>query len=221
MHFNCSDTTLNMFRDNFRFYNPEEGSMPVSGDRILELYYNFDLPDGDWGSVGNEFVHCKDIEEWLQGMEKVEQGKIERFEKCFYQGDAKQYFLKLTLESVDDKLRLQLSICDGLSIDYDDYINIEQLFSKEEWKTYSDEFKTWNEFFPYQLGDTVRTVEDISCYVKAGKVGIVNEILVNDYLGYSVEYGVAYQAESWNGPYWDGFACDPHQIELVEKNKHS
>ena len=220
MHFNCNDTTLNLFRDKFCFYNPEE-RMPVSGDWIIELYYNFDMPNGDWGSVGSEFIHWKDLEEWLLGMEKVEQGKIERFEKCFHQGNAKHYFLKLLLESVNNKLRLQLSICDGLSIDYNDYININQLFSKEEWKAYSDEFRTWNEIFPYQLGDTVRTVEDINSYVKAGKVGIVFEILVNDYLGYSVSYGVASQEEGWNGSYWDGFVCEPDEIELLEKNKHT
>ena len=221
MHFECNGTELNLFRERYHFYNPEERNMPVSGDWALELYYNFELPDGDWGSVGSEFIHCKDIEEWLQGMEKVEQGKIGRFEKCFYQGNAKQYFLKLTLESVDDKLRLQLSICDGLSIDYSDYINIDQPFSKEEWKAYSDEFRTWNEIFPYQLGDTVRTVKDINSYVKAGKIGIVFEIHISDYLGYSVAYGVAYQEESWKGPYWDGVVCEPDEIELIEKNKLS
>ena len=216
MHFHCNDTTLNLFRHSYHFYNRDEDNFPVSGEWVLELYYNFDIPNG-WGSVGDEFIDWKDIAEWLQGMEDVEQGKIEHFEKCFYQGNAKQYFLKLTLESIDDKLRLQLSICDGLSIDYNDYINIDQLFSKEEWKTYSDEFRTWNEIFSYQLGDRVRTVKDINDYVKAGKCGIVNEILVHDYLGSSVTYGVAYQDKSWHGPYWDGFVCDPDKIELIEK----
>ena len=220
MHFKCKDTTLNLYRESFHFYNPEEGSLPASGDWVLELYYNYDRPNG-WGSVGDEFIHWKDITEWLHGMENVEQGKTDHFEKTFYQGDAKQYFLKLSIESVDDKLRLQLSICDGLSIDYDDYINIDQLFSKEEWKTYSDEFKTWHEVFPYQLGDTVRTVKDKDNGVKSGRIGIVFEIFVNDYLGYSVAYSVATQKESWNGPWWDGFVCYPDEIELLEKNKHT
>lgn len=220
MHFHCNDTTLNLFRCNFHFYNPEEGDLPVSGDRILELYYNFDQPNGDWGSVGSEFIHCKDIAEWLQGMEEVEQGKLEHFEKRFYQGYAEHYFLKLILETVDDKLRLQLSICDGLSSDYDDYINIDRLFSKEEWKAYSDEFRTWNEIFPFQLGDHVRTVKEKNGR-KAGKIGIVKEILIDDYLGYSVEYGVASREKGWDGPYWDGFVCKPDEIELIEKNKPS
>ena len=88
MHFSCNDSTLNLFRDGYRFYNPEEGDLPVSGDRILELYYNFDIPDG-WGTVGDQFIYWKDVAEWLQGMENVEQGRIERFEKYFYQGNCK------------------------------------------------------------------------------------------------------------------------------------
>lgn len=111
-------------------------------------------------------------------------------------------------------MRLQLSISDSLT---DEYINIDQLFSKEEWKTYSDEFKTWNDVFPYQLGDCVRTVKDLRSGVKAGRIGIVKEILVEDSLGYSVAYGVASQEEGWNGPYWDGFVCEPNEIELIEK----
>ena len=215
MHFNCNDTTLNLFRYSFHFYNPEEGDFPVSGDWILELYYNFDNPDG-WGSVGDEFIHWKDITEWLQGMENVEQGKIERFEKYFYQGNAEHYFLKLILETVDDKLRLQLSISAGLP---DKYIDIDQLFSKEEWKSYSDEFRTWNEIFPFQLGDHVRTVKDKKNGVKAGRVGIVFEILVSDLLDYPESYGVASQEIGWNGPFWDGFVCEPDEIVLIEKNK--
>lgn len=147
-------------------------------------------------------------------MEEVEQGKMGRFEKYFYQRKTKKYFFKLTLETVDDKLRLQLSISDSLT---DEYINIDQLFSKEEWKTYSDEFKTWNDVFPYQLGDYVRTVKDLRSGVKAGRIGIVKEILVEDSLGYSVAYGVASQEEGWNGLYWDGFVCEPNEIELIEK----
>ena len=111
------------------------------------------------------------------------------------------------------KLRLQLSISDGLT---DDYINIDQLFSKEEWKSYSDEFRTWNEIFPFQLGDHVRTVKELKNGVEAGKIGIVNEILVDDYLGYSVAYGVASQEEGWDGPFWNGFVCEPDEIELIE-----
>ena len=48
--------------------------------------------------------------------------KILHFEKCFYQGNAKQYFLKLSLEIVGDQFRLQLSISDGLT---DEYIEID------------------------------------------------------------------------------------------------
>ena len=216
MHFNCKDTILNLFRNSFHFYNPEEGSLPVSGDWILELYYNFDLPNGDWGTVGDEFIHWNDITEWLQGMEKVEQGKLKSFEKSFFQGDAKHYFLKLFLETVDDRLRLQLSISDGLT---DEYIDIDQVFTKEEWKAYSDEFRTWNEVFPFQLGDHVRTVKDKKNVFEAGKVGIVKEIIVDDYMGYSVAYGVAHQEKGWNGPYWDGYVCEPDEIELIEKHK--
>ncbi len=217
MNFKCNDTILNLYRHSYHFYNPEEGrSLPVSGDRILELYYNFDNPDG-WGSVGDEFIHCKDVAEWLQGMENVELGKTEHFEKCFYQGNAKQYFLKLSLEIVGDQFRLQLSISDGLT---DEYIDIDQQFSKEEWKPYSDEFRMWNEVFPFQLGDHVRTVKDLKNRIEAGKVGIINEIFIDDYLGYSVSYGVTSREEGWNGPYWDGFVCEPDEIELIEKNKH-
>ena len=147
-------------------------------------------------------------------MEKVEQGKTDRFEKYFYQDNAEKYFLKLTLETVDDQLRLQLSISDGLT---DDYIEIDQLFSKEEWKTYSDEFRLWNQIYPYQLGDHVRTVKDINEYVKADKVGIVSEIYVSDDDIGQVSYGVVYQAESWRGLYWDGFACKSDDIELLKK----
>ncbi len=221
MHFHSNDTTLNLFRHSFHFYKPEEGTYPVSGDRILELYYNYDSPAG-WGSVGDEFIFWKDITEWLQGMANVEQGKTERFEKIFYYpNNTENYFLKLILETVDDMLRLQLSICDGLSCDCDDYINIDQLFSKEEWKTYSDEFRTWNEIFPFQLGDRVRTIKDLKNGREAGKVGIINEILVDDYLGYSVAYSVAHQEEGWNGLYWSGFVCDPDEIELIEKNRRN
>jgi len=214
LYFHCNDTTLGIYRHSFHFYDPEKGPLPVSGDWILELYYNFDDPDIGWGSVGSEFIHWKDIAEWLQGMEKVEQGKIDRFEKSFYQGNAQNYFLKLTLETVDDKLRLLLSISDGLT---DEYINIDQLFSKKEWEKYSNEFRTWNEIFPYQLGDHVRTIKDKKNGVKAGKVGIVSEILADDYLNWSVAYDIRYQEQGWNGPYWTGIICDPDEIELVER----
>ena len=213
MHFKYNDTILNIFRHSFQFYNPEEGDLPASGDWVLELYYNFDKPDG-WGSVGDHFIYWNDIAEWLQGMEDVEQGKTGHFEKTFYQGNAKHYFLKLALESVDDKLRLQLSISDGLT---EEYIDIDKTFSKEEWKPYSDEFRTWNEVFPFQLGDQVRTVKDIRGVAEAGKVGIINEILVDDCLGCSVAYGVASKEDGWNGPYWDGFECEPDEIELIDK----
>ena len=122
--------------------------------------------------------------------------------------------MKLTLETVNDKLRLQLSISDGLG---DEYIDINQLFSKKEWKAYSDEFKSWNEVFPFQLGDHVRTVKDTKYGVEAGKVGIVIEILVSDDLGSPVSYVFASQEEGWNGPFWDGCVCDPDEIELVEQ----
>ena len=212
MRFIFNDTTVNVYRHSYHLYNLEEGELSVSGDRILELYYNFDDPDAGCGSVGDEFIHLKDVVEWLQGMEKVEEGKIERFEKFFFQGNATQYFLKLTLETADDKLKFQLSISDGLT---DDYINIEQLFSKEEWKTISDEFRTWNELFPYQLGDYIRTVKDKENGMEAGKIGIIKEIFVNDYLGYSVEYGIAIREEGWNGPFWDEYVCDANEIELI------
>ena len=139
--------------------------------------------------------------------------------ECCPVDNAEKYFLKLTLEAVDDKLRLQLSISDSVT---DNYIDIDQLFSKEEWKTYSDEFRTWNEIFPYQLGDHVRTVRDLRNGVKANKDGIVFEIDVSDGLNddHDVSYGVASVEKGWDGPYWDGFYCDPDEIELIEKNKH-
>lgn len=220
MHFNYQGTYLNLYRDRFHFYDPEdERGLPASGDQILELYYNYYRSNGAGGTVDGEFIHRKDITEWLHGMENVEQGKTDRFEKCFYQGNAEHYFLRLILETVDDKLRLQLSMCDALSIDYDDYINIDQLFSKEEWKAYSDEFRTWNEVFPFQLGDHVRTVKDKENGEEADKVGIVNVISVNDYLGYPVTYSVVYQEEGWDGPFWDGYDYNPDEIEIVEKDK--
>ena len=216
MRFNCNDTKLNLFRHSYHFYNPEEGDLPLSGDCVLELYYNFDDPDIGWGTVGDEFIHWKDIEDWIHGMEKVEQGKTEYFVKYFFQGNAKEHFLKLLLESVDDKLRFQLSISDGLT---DEYINIDQIFSKEEWKSYSDEFRTWNEIFQYQLGDYVRTVTDKENGMKAGRIGIINEILADDYLDNQVAYCVAIREEGCDELCWEGYICEPDEIELLEKNK--
>ena len=97
MHFNCNDTTLNLFRNSFHFYNPEEGSLPLSGDWILELYYNYDILDG-WGSVGDEFIHWKDITEWLQGMENVERGKTEHFEMTLFIDEQNESYVIKRLE---------------------------------------------------------------------------------------------------------------------------
>ena len=54
------------------------------------------------------------------------------------------------------------------------------------------------------------------------KPGFVHSkmIIVDDYMGYSVAYGVAHQEKGWNGPFVDGFLCEPDEIELIEKNRH-
>ena len=174
MRFEKDDLRITVDRYNYQFYDRNSiDTIVLSGTPVMEIYYAYDHGK-DWGSVEGEYITIEEAKTLRCGLMDFMKGKNDQYAISFDQkfrggGEFLQISVKRTAEGIWFRLFLQ---------DMFELLEFEQVFSEEEWRPYYQEFLTWGEDLPFELGDEVRTLVhyDDSFFWK-GRIGRVYKIL--------------------------------------------
>ena len=136
----------------------------------MEVDYNYSCEDGFGGL--SEKIRMDEIHQMCEGLSAVTDRTRDSYSIVFdYHFYSTCPFLSLSLAREEDRLHFQMCVYD-ICCD----LQVDQFFTEEEWKPYLQEFLTWGEPLPFQLGDPVRTLNQITPELGVNKWGIVTEI---------------------------------------------